>query len=65
MISITGTDMSVELISLSPITYTWAAGYLDPRNIKLKIYTSDLLDGSEELKITLLNWKSFRSVNGG
>lgn len=64
-VSLTQDDMLVEVTSSFRVSYSWSAEYKDSKHLVITITTSSIFEGGEPLKITFLNYKTFRADTGG
>lgn len=65
MADISQDDMLVEITSSFRISYSWTAEYINSTSLIVSITTKSIFEGGEPLKITFLNYKTFRADIGG
>lgn len=65
MIEITQDDLLIEVTSSFRIFYSWTAYFSNSETLLIKVTTSSIFEGGEEVKVSFINYKVFRADIGG
>jgi hypothetical protein len=57
--------MLITITAQYNILFTWTAEFTDPQTLTISINVNTVLEGTETLKIKLMNWQTFTGIYGG